>query len=240
MRPSASSTASSRDWKDPDQAFATGVWHALHLWDALQLAIDNDWAEGEDGEAAQEELYQELLAQFRSGKKVDQDNLEAILEETLLDVYHTEADDGSIEWLGKLLVTLWNDIMIKKDFTGLNKIMELAKGKAKTQATEVTPQSFFGPGSGRFADALDTPEIKKIENDSDIKDRKYSDIKETPNSSPSSSSLAFSSSSSPSSPSSSLPSLSLSSSEPSNEEEKEWTVVTTKKKKKNKKSKKKS
>lgn len=116
------------------KAFEAGVICGFELWDLLTISCDMGWAGSFDMcQTKKHNLIQDVLAKFNNtkGKQVYADELEDMLTNRVLSDFNTMAEDGSVEWIAKLITTLYQDCMVKKDFTGLEKILAI-KGQKPT------------------------------------------------------------------------------------------------------------
>lgn len=124
-----------KEWQqDPIKAFSVGVECGIARWEAMTLAIENGWG-GHNGDSKRTNMIKSIIDNFKHKRgKVDSDEMEEYLSDTLSKEFNTEAEDGSVQWLSKLFATLWVDCVDKKDFTGLRKL-------AGTQVQKVTAQA---------------------------------------------------------------------------------------------------
>ncbi|KAJ8626975.1 hypothetical protein MRB53_020282 [Persea americana] len=78
-------------------ALAEGIPLLLSQWTALQMAIQNEWG-GRDSRQKSAQLASDLLNWFAHSKVPHYvDDLENMLDETMVLSFNTEVEDGSIE-----------------------------------------------------------------------------------------------------------------------------------------------
>lgn len=111
------------EWKaDPEAAFDLGVEIAFSRWEVLTLAVNN-WA-GSQGQDKVDDFIDACVDWFLDEKdKLHWDEVSDWLAEVLLNDFHTDAQDGSCDWMGRLLCQLYLDVMTKQDFAGLKKMI---------------------------------------------------------------------------------------------------------------------
>jgi len=110
------------EWRaDPELAFEDGVVIAFSRWEALHIGVNNM---GGNGQEMIDGLVTTAVDWFLEEKTaIHWDDVEGWLSEVLADEFHVDAQDGSPEQMGRLLCTLYTDVFIKKDFTGLHRMM---------------------------------------------------------------------------------------------------------------------
>lgn len=116
------------------EAFEAGIICAFDLWDLLTIAIDMGWA-GPPNVCADKKkaLINEVMANFERGKEVYVDELEDFFQDRVMSDFNTMAEDGSCQWLARLCCTLYQDVVVKGDCTGLTKILAANKKKPVVQ-----------------------------------------------------------------------------------------------------------
>eukprot|EP00281_Chroomonas_sp_CCMP1168_P002539 CAMPEP_0206260068 /NCGR_PEP_ID=MMETSP0047_2-20121206/26869_1 /ASSEMBLY_ACC=CAM_ASM_000192 /TAXON_ID=195065 /ORGANISM="Chroomonas mesostigmatica_cf, Strain CCMP1168" /LENGTH=188 /DNA_ID=CAMNT_0053687081 /DNA_START=151 /DNA_END=714 /DNA_ORIENTATION=+ len=74
--------------------FCDAVRAVVHRWTALNLAVSNDWGNGNSSEK-REAMVMEVCQGFAAKNNVDPSEVEQFLEEYLVSQFNTEADDES-------------------------------------------------------------------------------------------------------------------------------------------------
>ncbi|ONK60480.1 uncharacterized protein A4U43_C08F18930 [Asparagus officinalis] len=88
-----------------------GISLILSQWQALQMAIKNEWG-GMESHQKCEELTSTLLSYFSQSKAPHHiEDLENILDENMVLSFNTEALDGSIEQVAEQLMILYEDCL---------------------------------------------------------------------------------------------------------------------------------
>jgi hypothetical protein len=76
------------------EKYKAGLGAVLHMWSALQLAIENKW--GGDGTHTKVELFKdELVDVFARSKNVDKYEMDAFLVGYMFDHFNSEIEDNS-------------------------------------------------------------------------------------------------------------------------------------------------
>jgi hypothetical protein len=109
----------SRFQREPFEAFKAGVWAGFVRWPAMALCIQHGWADR--GEQKRQNLYEHVIGMFQQKMdgKVNQEKLADLFSERLSSEFNTDIEDDSEVWLARLCLQLWQDCMVKKDFTGM-------------------------------------------------------------------------------------------------------------------------
>ena len=94
-RAAAAADAAARAARNESWAkYKAGLGAVLHMWSALQLAIENKW--GGDGTHAKVELFKdELVDVFARSKNVDKYDMDAFLVGFMFDHFNSEIEDNS-------------------------------------------------------------------------------------------------------------------------------------------------
>lgn len=92
------------------------------------------------------------------------DEVSEYLHDALIEHFHIDAQDGSEDWTAKLLCTLYEDCVVKSDFTGLKtmvrarqRVLEQQRSRA-TEAAEQMGQDEEEGSEGELDEAEGVPE----------------------------------------------------------------------------------
>jgi pre-rRNA-processing protein TSR2 len=94
---SASSTVVGRLTNEAIAVLGEGIRLCFLRWTALQLAVENEWG-GHTSKLKAQQLQSDVLSWFTRSKGPRYiDELENLLDENLVELFNTTADDGSVE-----------------------------------------------------------------------------------------------------------------------------------------------
>lgn len=154
------------EWEqDPWEAFRAGVECGCGLWDVMAIAIEMGWAGSpQTCKQKKDTLVMDVVNRFRGGQQVYSDEVEDLLQQRIMHDFNTMAEDGSCDWLSRLIVTLYDDCINKKDFTGLTKLVATLKSRPKTQVHgEESDDSEYSDGEEEMHDAADCMESMNMQ-----------------------------------------------------------------------------
>ena len=106
-----------------DKAFEDGVVHGFKCWELLNVAIKNQWG-GVNSTEKIDAFIDELIEYFQEKDDIYPQLLEEYLFNFISIEFKIDAQDGSTQWLSRLLCTLYNDIYNKQDFDGLYQFLQ--------------------------------------------------------------------------------------------------------------------
>ncbi|XP_022940503.1 pre-rRNA-processing protein TSR2 homolog [Cucurbita moschata] len=102
--------------------FQEGIGLVLSRWSALQLAVDNEWG-GRDSRRKVELLCSDIFTWFTQNKETLYiDDLEMILDETMLSL-NTQVDDGSIEEVAEKLIFMHEEC-VDGNFSSIERLRQ--------------------------------------------------------------------------------------------------------------------
>ncbi|KAF9605591.1 hypothetical protein IFM89_017934 [Coptis chinensis] len=118
--------------------FAEGISLALTQWNALQMAIQNEWG-GRDSLQKSENLAADILSWFSQPKvALSIDDLEHLLDEHMMLSFNTDTEDGSIEEVAEELMTMHEDCL-HGHYESIEKLRKSTfKVKSLSQLRQVT------------------------------------------------------------------------------------------------------
>ncbi|XP_068667063.1 uncharacterized protein [Aristolochia californica] len=88
-----------------------GISLVLSRWTALQMAIENEWG-GKDSRQKSSQLASDILSWFAQSKETHYiDDLENILDESMVLSFNTEIEDGSVEEIAERLMIMHEDCL---------------------------------------------------------------------------------------------------------------------------------
>ncbi|PKA51921.1 hypothetical protein AXF42_Ash008150 [Apostasia shenzhenica] len=88
-----------------------GISLVLSRWTALQMAVENEWG-GRDSRRKYDELASSIFSWFIQTKEPRYiDDLENILDESMVGSFNTEIEDGSIEEVSEQLMITHEDLL---------------------------------------------------------------------------------------------------------------------------------
>lgn len=106
-------------------------------WTALKLATDNGWG-GMNSKGKAQKMHQDALALFANGgEPVYADELGDFFEDTILDSFSCDAEDGSCREVAEKIVQQFQLCVHQGDFTAANQLIQNA-GAAARRALEMT------------------------------------------------------------------------------------------------------
>ncbi|KAL5702270.1 hypothetical protein ACHQM5_027506 [Ranunculus cassubicifolius] len=113
---------------------AEGISLALSRWNALQMAIQNEWG-GRDSLEKSEKLADDLFSWFSQPKvSLCIDDLEHVLDEAMMLSFHTDIEDGSIEEVAEELMLMHEDCL----HGNYDSIEKLRTSNSKTRAISLS------------------------------------------------------------------------------------------------------
>ncbi|KAH8967323.1 hypothetical protein BDL97_03G072500 [Sphagnum fallax] len=103
---SASSTVVGRLTNEAVAVLGEGIRLCFLRWTALQLAVENEWG-GHTSKLKAQQLQSDVLSWFTRSKGPRYiDELENLLDENLVELFNTTADDGSVEEVAEQLMVI--------------------------------------------------------------------------------------------------------------------------------------
>ncbi|CAN6439737.1 unnamed protein product [Victoria cruziana] len=91
--------------------FSEGIHLILSRWTALRLAVENEWG-GRSSHQKFDKLVMDLISWFTVSKDILYiDELETVLDESMLEYFSAEIEDGSIEEVAEQLMTLHEECL---------------------------------------------------------------------------------------------------------------------------------
>ncbi|CAN1807865.1 Pre-rRNA-processing protein TSR2 homolog [Linum perenne] len=98
-----------REKPDSISHLREGIGLLLSQWNALQMAVKNQWG-GHDSLQKSHELSHDVFYWFFHSKgRLNVEDLENLLHETLLLNFNTEVEDGSIEKVAEQLMVMYEE-----------------------------------------------------------------------------------------------------------------------------------
>ncbi|KAI8364482.1 Pre-rRNA-processing protein TSR2-domain-containing protein [Choanephora cucurbitarum] len=109
-------------------AFEEGARYIFNNWTALRLAVEQDWGGVESPE--KKEWFIDVVIDYfaKQGKKLDVDDIEAVLSQVMSDEFHTTLEDDSPYLVAKHLYELFNQC-IHGNHTEVERLREKAKSQ---------------------------------------------------------------------------------------------------------------
>ncbi|KAL6005239.1 hypothetical protein ACLOJK_005801 [Asimina triloba] len=122
-------------------ALSDGLWLVLSRWTALQMAVQNEWG-GRDSRQKLDQLFSDVVSYFRDSKDPYYiDDLEDILEKTMLLSFNTEVEDGSVEEVAEEMMTLHEECL-QGHYDSIEKLRKLSGGaQAVSQSRQVVNEN---------------------------------------------------------------------------------------------------
>jgi hypothetical protein len=138
-------------------------------WTCLALAVDQCWGGMNSKQKGEKMLVDTLTLFSQGGFPVYADELSDFFEDTILDAFSTDAEDGSCREVAELVVKQFRLCVTEKDFTEADKVIATAGAAAQralqhcvaapTTVDTVTPGLSGGcpqdPGLGGGAGAME-------------------------------------------------------------------------------------
>ncbi|XP_010272871.1 PREDICTED: pre-rRNA-processing protein TSR2-like [Nelumbo nucifera] len=107
---------------------AEGISLVLSRWTALQVAIENEWG-GRDSCQKSEQLALSIFSWFSQSKEPHYiDDLENMLDESMVFSFNTEIEDGSIEEVAEKLMIMHEDCL-QGNYESIEKLRKSNSGK---------------------------------------------------------------------------------------------------------------
>lgn len=91
--------------RQPEVVFKKAVAAVLAQWTLLNLAVEQGWG-GRESYRKRQQLYEDIITEFRDNKKVDADDLACSLSERLSREFSVSVEDDSDLEVAQLLVDL--------------------------------------------------------------------------------------------------------------------------------------
>ncbi|GAB4855421.1 hypothetical protein Ancab_024048 [Ancistrocladus abbreviatus] len=101
--------------------FQEGISLLLSRWSALQMAVDNEWG-GPNSRSIALQLASDIFNWFALSKELYIDDLEALLDDTMITL-NTEAQDGSIEEIAEKLMIMHEECL-EGNFGSIEKLRQ--------------------------------------------------------------------------------------------------------------------
>ncbi|KAI8141240.1 Pre-rRNA-processing protein TSR2-domain-containing protein [Fennellomyces sp. T-0311] len=115
-------------------AFAQGVEYIFKSWTALNLAVEQDWGGVESGEK-RDWMMGVIVDYFGSnGKRLDIDDIEAILEQIMTDEFHILLEDDSAYLVAKHLVEMYHQC-VRGDFSEVDRLRQKYQSRTPVAAS---------------------------------------------------------------------------------------------------------
>ncbi|KAG6545204.1 hypothetical protein Mapa_013316 [Marchantia paleacea] len=143
-----------------------GIFECMSRWTALQLAIQNGWGGQSSNEKCQQ-MYSEILSFFTCSKEQRYiDELEDLLDQSMLDNFNVEIEDGSIFEVSEQLFTVHEEC-VKGNFDNVKKMFATASGSGAQKSKELPTQEGENPTapSGASSSGEDDDEMEDMEDD---------------------------------------------------------------------------
>ncbi|XP_072955334.1 uncharacterized protein [Typha angustifolia] len=100
-----------------------GISLVLSRWTALQMAVENGWG-GRDSRRKADELADSILSLFVQSKApLYIDDLENMIDESMVVSFNTEIEDGSVEEIAEELMIMHEDCL-KGNYEPIQKLRE--------------------------------------------------------------------------------------------------------------------
>ncbi|KAJ6762882.1 hypothetical protein OIU79_023598 [Salix purpurea] len=107
---------------DSISQFREGIWLILSKWSALQLAVENEWG-GSGSHLLAEQLASDIFSWFSQSKEpLYIDDLESILDESMLSL-NTMIEDGSIEEVAEKLMIMHEECL-EGNYSSIQKLRD--------------------------------------------------------------------------------------------------------------------
>ncbi|XP_043701356.1 pre-rRNA-processing protein TSR2 homolog isoform X2 [Telopea speciosissima] len=91
--------------------FAEGISLLLSRWTSLQMAVQNEWG-GRNSRQKSDQLATDLMSWFSQSKEpLYIDDLENMLDETMMLSFNAEIEDGSVEEVAEQLMIMHEDCL---------------------------------------------------------------------------------------------------------------------------------
>ncbi|KAH8583155.1 uncharacterized protein ELE39_002094 [Cryptosporidium sp. chipmunk genotype I] len=134
------------------QVFVQGVNQVFSTWTILNLSVEGGWS-GRFAYKKREELIQEVIMSFQSGRKVNSSNLANFLMEAMETRFSTIVEDDSDLEVAELICEMY-DQCSKGDYSLVEKIMNIQK----TPLENCKMQSYIVDDNGMNISDIDTDE----------------------------------------------------------------------------------
>ncbi|CDJ49836.1 hypothetical protein, conserved [Eimeria brunetti] len=92
--------------RQPEAVFREAVASVLAQWTLLNLAVEQGWG-GRESYRKRQQLYEDIISEFRDNKKVDVEDLACYLSERLSRDFSVNVEDDSDLEVAQLLVDLY-------------------------------------------------------------------------------------------------------------------------------------
>lgn len=141
---SASSTVVGRLTNEAVAVLGEGIRLCFLRWTALQLAVENEWG-GHTSKLKAQQLQSDVLSWFTRSKGPRYiDELENLLDENLVELFNTTADDGSVEEVAEQLMVIHEECTQGNYAT----VQQLSDAAAKEVSKPAVAQSRQLPTEG--------------------------------------------------------------------------------------------
>ncbi|KAK9172197.1 Pre-rRNA-processing protein TSR2 family protein [Cryptosporidium meleagridis] len=134
------------------QVFVQGVNQVFSTWTILNLSVEGGWS-GRFANKKREELIQEVIMSFHSGRKVNSNNLANFLMEAMETRFSTIVEDDSDLEVAELICEMY-DQCSKGDYSLVEKIMNIQKAPLEN----CKMQSYIVDDNGMNISDIDTEE----------------------------------------------------------------------------------
>ncbi|TRY51302.1 Pre-rRNA-processing protein TSR2 [Cryptosporidium tyzzeri] len=134
------------------QVFVQGVNQVFSTWTILNLSVEGGWS-GRFANKKREELIQEVIMSFQSGRKVNSNNLANFLMEAMETRFSTIVEDDSDLEVAELICEMY-DQCSKGDYSLVEKIMNIQKAPLEN----CKMQSYIVDDNGMNISDIDTEE----------------------------------------------------------------------------------
>ncbi|CUV06792.1 unnamed protein product [Cryptosporidium hominis] len=134
------------------QVFVQGVNQVFSTWTILNLSVEGGWS-GRFANKKREELIQEVIMSFQSGRKVNSNNLANFLMEAMETRFSTIVEDDSDLEVAELICEMY-DQCSKGDYSLVKKIMNIQKAPLEN----CKMQSYIVDDNGMNISDIDTEE----------------------------------------------------------------------------------
>ncbi|XP_068666914.1 uncharacterized protein [Aristolochia californica] len=126
--------------QDAHSLLGEGISLVLSRWTALQMAIENEWG-GRDSRQKSDQLASDILSWFAQTKETHYiDDLENILDESMVLSFHTEIEDGSVEEIAERLMIMHEDCL-QGNFEFIEKLRNSSPVNAVSLSRQVVDES---------------------------------------------------------------------------------------------------
>ncbi|OII73265.1 uncharacterized protein cubi_02497 [Cryptosporidium ubiquitum] len=134
------------------QVFVQGVNQVFATWTILNLSVEGGWS-GRFANKKRDELIQEVIMAFQSGRKLNSNDLANFLMEAMETRFSTIVEDDSDLEVAELICEMYNQCS-KGDYSLVEKIMNIQKAPLEN----CKMQSYIVDDNGMNLSDIDTDE----------------------------------------------------------------------------------